>query len=414
MREEILSAFIRLVCHTPELQTYTVQKLYLALLEDISQESLTLASTWLIGEFGDVLLQGWVAEEGEQPKNVTHSDIVDLLLSVLHSPYSNALSSQFVLTALVKLSARFSESPSSAASAQIERIEDILKTYETTQELELQQRSVEYGSLLRLTEVRGGVLERMPPPEIKATIMGTVSEKRSVGSTKTTRDTSTVLDLLGDDISSDAGTGSSSVNGSAPSSSAQQTQDLLADIFGSGPAAPSSSTSSAPAPAPTSAHADIMSLFGGASSTPSAAPAPASSSSMSGLDSLSFNSQPSAPPPKSAAPQAPAPPTAFTAYDKHGLRVTLTPRASPTQAGVIQILAKFTATESQTIEGVNFQAAVPRVRVSLPSSFLLSVNCTDVIEPSLSFCFLRPSSCRCSPCRTQTLRLVRKRLSRCE
>lgn len=369
MREEILSAFIRLVCHTPELQTYTVQKLYLALLEDISQESLTLASTWLIGEFGDVLLQGWVAEEGEQPKNVTHSDIVDLLLSVLHSPYSNALSSQFVLTALVKLSARFSESPSSAASAQIERIEDVLKTYETTQELELQQRSVEYGSLLRLTEVRGGVLERMPPPEIKATIMGTVSEKRSVGSTKTTRDTSTVLDLLGDDISSDAGTGSSSVNGGAPSSSAQQTQDLLADIFGSGPSAPSSSTSSAPAPAPTSAHADIMSLFGGASSTPSAAPAPAPSSTMSGLDSLSFNSQPSAPPPKRAAPQAPAPPTAFTAYDKHGLRVTLTPRASPTQAGVIQILAKFTATEGQTIEGVNFQAAVPRVRLS---SLLLS------------------------------------------
>lgn len=189
VREEILSAFIRLVCHTPELQAYTVQKLYLALLADISQESLTLAATWLIGEFGDVLLDNGVAAEGEAPRAVAHADVVDLLLSVLHSPYSNALSSQFVLTALVKLSARFAEVPSAGGQAQIDRIADVLRSYEGTQELELQQRAVEYGSLLQLAEIRAGVLERMPPPEIRATIMGTVSEKRSVGSTKTNKDT---------------------------------------------------------------------------------------------------------------------------------------------------------------------------------------------------------------------------------
>ncbi|EEB96339.1 hypothetical protein MPER_04541, partial [Moniliophthora perniciosa FA553] len=46
VREEILSAFIRLVAHTPELQAYTTSKLYTALNSDISQESLTLAATW--------------------------------------------------------------------------------------------------------------------------------------------------------------------------------------------------------------------------------------------------------------------------------------------------------------------------------------------------------------------------------
>lgn len=69
VREEILSAFIRLVAHTPELQAYTASKLYTALRADISQESLTLAATWVIGEYGDILLEGGLVDE-DQPKPV--------------------------------------------------------------------------------------------------------------------------------------------------------------------------------------------------------------------------------------------------------------------------------------------------------------------------------------------------------
>lgn len=107
---------------------------------------------------------------------------------MLNSPYTNPLSSQFVLTALVKLSARFAEDTPS--SDQIDRIAHLLSSYDHIQDLELQQRSIEYGSLLRAEGIKEGVLERMPPPEIKATIMGgTASERRSVGSTQTTKDT---------------------------------------------------------------------------------------------------------------------------------------------------------------------------------------------------------------------------------
>ena len=70
MREEILASFIRLVCHTPELQFYTAQRLYSALSSDLSQESLTLGAIWVIGEFADVLLQGGTMEEGEEAKQV--------------------------------------------------------------------------------------------------------------------------------------------------------------------------------------------------------------------------------------------------------------------------------------------------------------------------------------------------------
>lgn len=63
VREEVLSAFIRLVAHTPELQAYTASKLYLALKSDISQESLTLAATWILGEYSDILLEGGIVDD---------------------------------------------------------------------------------------------------------------------------------------------------------------------------------------------------------------------------------------------------------------------------------------------------------------------------------------------------------------
>jgi hypothetical protein len=51
------------VAHTPELQAYTASKLYTSLKSDISQESLTLAATWIIGEYSEVLLQDGLVDE---------------------------------------------------------------------------------------------------------------------------------------------------------------------------------------------------------------------------------------------------------------------------------------------------------------------------------------------------------------
>lgn len=185
VREEVLSAFIRLVCHTPELQGYTSQKLYAALRQDVSQESLTLASVWVIGEFGEILIQGGSYESEETVQEVKELDVVDLMDLVLVSPYVNTIIREFVMTALAKLSARFD--PSSPQQA---RIAAILEKYSTSAEVEIQQRAVEFGQLLTMGSVKTGVLERMPPPELKASVMGTVSEKRAVGSTRADKDVS--------------------------------------------------------------------------------------------------------------------------------------------------------------------------------------------------------------------------------
>jgi len=52
--------------------------------------------------------------------------------------------------------------------------------------------------------------------------------------------------------------------------------------------------------------------------------------------------------------------SSYTAYEKNGLQITLTPRVSSTQPGVVQILARFTAAEK--VEGINFQVAVPKTQ----------------------------------------------------
>ncbi|CBQ68079.1 golgi adaptor HA1/AP1 adaptin gamma subunit [Sporisorium reilianum SRZ2] len=371
VREEILSAFIRLVCHTPELQAYTVQKLFSALHQDFSQESLTLAAVWVIGEFGDVLVQGGNFEDEELVREVQPKDVVDLLSSVLDSPYVNGLIRQFVLTSLAKLHTRLSD------ASQQSRIEQIIASFESSVEVEIQQRSVEFATLLKRSDIREGVLESMPPPEIKQTVLGTVSEAKPVGSTRSDKDA--LLDLMGDEMPVASGGGASAAAVSGGASTQQSTHDLLADIFGGSDVGGAPAAVSATTPAaqkPKSSVNDILGLFGDSGSAPApqqqapaAAPAgAASSSSFGGLDLLGGLDSSSSAPAATAAPPAPAaapaptpaaaPAKAHTVYTKHSLTITLTPTTNPARPEIVNIIARFTSTSP--ISNVNFQAAVPK------------------------------------------------------
>jgi AP-1 complex subunit gamma-1 len=167
-------------------------------------------------------------------------------------------------------------------------------------------------------------------------------------------------DLLGDDVAS------TSV---APTTSTpvvqQSNQDLLAEIFGSSSndapsAAPvGSPTSSTPANPQRKAVDDILGLFD-TSATPSK-PAVSSASpalSLSAGPSLFDAASPSSPAP-APVPQPPKLPS-YTAYDKHGLEIQLTPKAG--QPGQVSILARFQVKESTPANGLNFQVAVPRTQ----------------------------------------------------
>ncbi|EGF98494.1 uncharacterized protein MELLADRAFT_113519 [Melampsora larici-populina 98AG31] len=345
VREEVLSAFVRLICHTPELQAYTTQKLYLALRQDVSQESLTLAGLWVIGEFGEVILRshggGVNLESEELVQEVKETDIVELIDLVLLSPYVNQLIRQFALTALAKFSSRLSPSAFSQQT-----INQILSRYMSSSELEIQQRAVEFSQLLGMSEIKTGVLERMPPPELKASVMGTVSEKRAVGSTRADKDS--LVDLMGDEISN-----TNQGNENAPAVvSTQTTQDLLADIFGGGDPGTNVTNNQGP---PKSSVNDILGLFNPTSLPPSATsnvPQPSMGSSLFDEDVMGGSMVMESPP---------APPS-FVAYDRNGLKVSLLPSRDPSAKNVLKITAQFVTTGIEAIMGVNFQAAVPKTQ----------------------------------------------------
>lgn len=343
-----MSSFVRLIATTPDLQTYSVQKLYAALKEDITQEGLTLAGSWVIGEFGDALLRGGQYEEEELVKEVKESDIVDLFETILSSSYAGLIVQQYVVTASMKLTTRLND------PAQIERLRRLLHRYGANLDVEIQQRAVEYGNLFGHDQIRRGVLEKMPPPEIReeSRVFGEATKKRhsKILPKKKPAQAATedlLLDLMGDSGPSVDSNGA--VNGS------QQSQDLLADILGGG-----SSTSSPPpsSATPQSNVANIMDLF---NSGPSSSPAPTQSrppQQAASMDLLGGLGGMSSPPPQTSAPPVASGPPAHPAYNKNDLQITFQLKRD---ANAVQLLARFRNTGSfGQLSSVNLQAAVPK------------------------------------------------------
>lgn len=342
VKEQILSSFVRLIATTPELQTYSVQKLYISLKEDISQEGLTLAATWLIGEYGDNLLRGGQYEEEELVKEVKESDVVDLFDNILNSTYATQTVVEYITTASMKLTVRMSD------AGQIERLRRALSGRTADLSVEIQQRAVEYDNLFGYDQIRRGVLERMPPPEIREEqrVLGPSTKKRQskVLKDKTRKPAKQVeqdmlLDLMG---GSDAPETTSNVNGS------QNTADLLADILGG------DSSSPAPNPAqeqPVSNTAAIMDLFGSSGGTSSPQPAQSSAS----LDLLGGAGAPvsSTPPPSG--------PAAYTAFNKNDLVLSLQVQRGNNNTAQIQARFRNESNFSQ-FSSVGLQAAVPKTQ----------------------------------------------------
>lgn len=338
VKDQILSSFIRLVATTPELQQYVVQKLYMALRKDITQEGLTLAAAWCIGEFGDLLLKGGNYEEEELVREVKESEVIDLFLTILNSSYATQSVKEYIVTALMKLSTRFSE------PAQIEKIRKILASHSQSLDVEVQQRAVEYGNLFAYDEIRRGVLEKMPPPQIKEEnrVMGEATKKkknagRKQASVKKNTEEDLLFDLMGGESDKPVVDLSATVAGQGKNNA-----DLLADILGGG----------APSAAPASGGSnvnDIMNLFGGPSPS---APPPSTSTPSNDL----FASMGS--PPAVATPQPT--PAAHPCYNKNGLNVSL--QVQRNSEGVVLVNARFRNEGGVTLEGVGLQAAVPKTQ----------------------------------------------------
>ncbi|KAF9136713.1 clathrin associated protein complex large subunit [Mortierella sp. GBA39] len=397
VREEMLAAFIRLVTQTSELQGYTVQKLYSALKEDISQESLTLAGVWVIGEYGDILVQGGSYEEEELAKEVSESDVIELLESILAGPFANQILREYIITALMKLTSRFSSASSS------EKVKQMLAGFSTSIEVEIQQRAVEYTNLFLYDDIRPAVLERMPVMQIKETVVaGERLNSAASGNTSSQSaapagpsDQDLLLDLMGIGTSggttnAQISTGTPTISGNGPTNNV----DLLADLFGG------SNISSPPASSKPSA-AVVSDLFSGLGSTGATSP-PSSGASNNILDLLGGGMA------ATAASPTPAPAAVRTAsansngsassqnsghktypvYSKNGFSIVFTPQRDSGNPNVVNILATFHNNQNVSggvISGIQFHAAVTKtqqlqMRPASANEIAGGVNATQLLK----------------------------------
>ncbi|KAL8695857.1 MAG: hypothetical protein Q9201_007931, partial [Fulgogasparrea decipioides] len=336
VKEQILSSFVRLIATTPDLQTYSAQKLYAGLKEDITQEGLTLAGSWVIGEYGDALLRPGNYEQEEFVQEIRESDIVDLFTTILNSSYSTQIVTEYIITSAMKLTSRLQE------PAQIDRIRRLLSNRTTDLSVEIQQRAVEYGNLFAYDEIRRGVLERMPAPEIKEEqrVLGeaTKPKKAAAKAKKPAKQTEQdmLLDLMG-------GTDVPAADLSATVNGHQNNADLLADIIGGG-------HSVSPVPPQSTNTKSVMDYFNSRPSNGIISPLPQSSASADLLGG------PTSPPPM----QQTSGGTAHQAYNKNGMKVTVTVQRNVGGA-MAQVTARFTNTSNfERFEGVGLQAAVPK------------------------------------------------------
>ncbi|XP_043775933.1 AP-1 complex subunit gamma-like 2 isoform X2 [Cervus elaphus] len=153
VRDEAVANLIQLIGGAQELHAYSVRRLYSALAEDISQQPLVQVAAWCIGEYGDLLLEG-TCEETE-PLQVEEDVVLTLLERVLQSHMSLPATRGYALTALMKLSTRL--------HGDNNRICQVMSIYGSCQDVELQQRAVEYNALFRKYDhLRAAVLEKMP------------------------------------------------------------------------------------------------------------------------------------------------------------------------------------------------------------------------------------------------------------
>lgn len=225
--DEVVSCMIQMISANERLQSYAVSQLYHAAQRDaINAQPLLQVAFWTIGEFGDLLLQP--TDVDSTP--VSESDVVSVFEAVLPSALTSLMTKCYGVTALAKLATRFHTTG--------ERIEALVRLNSAHIQLELQQRSVEFNVILRLGELRDGLLERMPVithNSLNAAAPSMVDEDVSSPDAPVTNG-----DLLGDlNIGSTNNTDYSSdlLGGSVPVvSSQQQSNTNILDIFGDSPA----------------------------------------------------------------------------------------------------------------------------------------------------------------------------------
>ncbi|KAL2662233.1 hypothetical protein GLYMA_02G033300v4 [Glycine max] len=373
VKDEVWYALVVVISNASELHGYTVRALYRAFQTSAEQETLVRVTVWCIGEYGDMLVNNVGMLDIEDPiTQVTESDAVDVIEIAIKRHASDLTTKAMALVALLKLSSRF---PSCS-----ERIKEIIVQFKGSFVLELQQRAIEFSSIIsKHQNIRSTLVERMPVLDEATYIGRRAGSLPGAASTPTApsfnlpngvaKPVAPLVDLL--DLSSDDAPAPSSSGGgdilqdllgvdlspasqqSVAGQASKSGNDVLLDLLSIGsPSAESSSST-----------VDILS-----SNSSNKAPV---SSSLDGLSSLSLSTKTTS----NAAPMmnlldgfAPSPPTenngsvypSVTAFESSSLRLTFNFSKQPGNPQTTVIQATFMNLSSNSYTDFVFQAAVPK------------------------------------------------------
>ncbi|KAJ3235581.1 clathrin associated protein complex large subunit [Chytriomyces hyalinus] len=361
--EAVVQNFVKVLSvASEELQVLAARRLYWSVANGDeliwSKEGFLLSMIWACGEYGDMLVDssfvvdssvGGDADVGGSEVSVgatsvlvtapTEINVVDLLEKLAKGHFASESVRGYILSALVKLSARFSDSTA------LQHINSLIETHKTSISMELQARAVEFSAMSHLDfEIKSGLLERMPvlenavtEEEIKGTGEQLVSEsmRNSTSSLhgaapKQVAKSSVVNDLL--DLSFD-------VTSPAASSVPVSHQPNLAEIFGLSSNASSKANGDA---------ANLLSdLFSGSpipSSVSAAAPDPFAALVNSAALPIA---------------SAPSSPKRLLCFDKLKVKIFLVPTRS-NEGTIVDVVSIFDNGSQDVLSNLMFQVAVPK------------------------------------------------------
>ncbi|GFP96246.1 ap-1 complex subunit gamma-2 [Phtheirospermum japonicum] len=155
VKDEVWHALIIVITNASNLHGYAVRALYKAVQASGEQEILVRVAVWCIGEYGEMLVSNAGVLDIEDPITVTEAEAVDVVETAIKRHSLDLTTQAMCLVALLKLSSRY---PSCA-----KRINDIILHQKGSLVLELQQRSIEFTSIIENHEkIRSALVERMP------------------------------------------------------------------------------------------------------------------------------------------------------------------------------------------------------------------------------------------------------------
>ena len=133
-----------MIATTPELHAYSISKVYFGMKENINQMGMNQLGVWLVGEFGEMLIDGTAKGPTGAPLSIPEEEIIEVYEQVLDEHDRKGERSDVIiswaLTALSKLTIRLPNC--------ITKVREIINAYTDHANVEIQQRACEYLQIL--------------------------------------------------------------------------------------------------------------------------------------------------------------------------------------------------------------------------------------------------------------------------